>query len=80
MKRKTPFSLEDPARVASGIVMVRGKRVMIDADLAALYNVPTKALNQAVMRNADRFPADFAFRLTAGEKVEVVTNCDWLNC
>jgi hypothetical protein len=49
---------------------------MLDADLAELYGVPTKALNQAVKRNAKRFPEDFAFRLTAGEKTELVTNCD----
>ena len=51
---------------------------MLDADLADLYKVPTKVLNQAVKRNADRFPADFMFQLTAAEKNEVVTNCDHL--
>lgn len=49
---------------------------MIDADLSEIYGVSTKALNQAVKRNANRFPADFAFRLTAEEKIELVTNCD----
>jgi hypothetical protein len=51
---------------------------MIDSDLAALYGVSTKALNQAVKRNTHRFPPDFAFRLTAEEKEKVVTNCDHL--
>ena len=51
---------------------------MLDADLADLYGVPTKALNQAVRRNINRFPADFMFRLTKEEKQEVVTNCDHL--
>jgi hypothetical protein len=51
---------------------------MLDADLADLYGVPTKALNQAVKRNADRFPSDFMFQLTEIEKTEVVTNCDHL--
>ena len=60
------------------IILVRGERVMIDADLAAVYGVPTKALNQAVKRNPRRFPADFAFRLSSAEKSEVVTNCDHL--
>jgi len=60
------------------ILVIRGQKVMIDADLAELYGVPTKALNQAVKRNADRFPADFMFQLTAAEKAEVVTNCDHL--
>ena len=64
--------------IASRILLVRGQRVLVDADLAALYGVATKALNQAVKRNTDRFPDDFAFRLTAAEKEEVVTNCDHL--
>jgi hypothetical protein len=46
---------------------VRGERVLFDADLASLYRVSTKALNQAVKRNRDRFPPDFMFRLTADE-------------
>jgi hypothetical protein len=50
----------------------------IDADLAAIYGVTTKSLNQAVRRNASRFPADFVFQLTLQEKQEVVTNCDHL--
>jgi hypothetical protein len=49
------------------IVLVRGQRVMLDTDLAALYGVEVKALNQAVKRNADRFPADFMFQLTREE-------------
>lgn len=49
------------------IVMVRGERVIVDLDLARVYGVSTKALNQAVKRNADRFPSDFAFQLTASE-------------
>ena len=51
---------------------------MIDHDLARLYKVPTKVLNQAVKRNRERFPLDFMFRLTTEEKNEVVTNCDHL--
>jgi len=46
--------------------------------LAKLYGVTTKALNQAVKRNRNRFPSDFMFRLTQDEKKEVVTNCDHL--
>jgi hypothetical protein len=61
------------------IMIVRGQRVMIDADLAELYGVPTKALNQAIKRNSKRFPADFMFQLSSEEKQEVVTNCDHLN-
>jgi len=58
--------------------MIRGHKVMVDADLADLYQIPTKALNQAVKRNRDRFPGDFMFQLTKEEKAEVVTNCDHL--
>ena len=65
-------------RVEQRILVIRGLKVMIDADLAELYGVPTKALNQAVKRNAERFPADFMFQLTSEEKAEVVTNCDHL--
>jgi hypothetical protein len=65
-------------RVESRILMLRGQRVMIDADLAQVYGVPTKALNQAVKRNAGRFPQDFMFQLDAAEKAQVVTNCDHL--
>ena len=57
---------------------MRGHKAIIDADLALLYGVQTKALNQAVKRNAERFPQDFMFQLTADEKTEVVTTCDHL--
>jgi hypothetical protein len=67
-----------PLRLENRILTIRGLRVMIDADLADLYGVPTKALNQAVKRNALRFPSDFMFQLNATEKAEVVTNCDHL--
>lgn len=65
-------------RVEQRIWVIRGQKVMIDADLAELHGVSTKALNQAVKRNAEHFPADFMFQLTAEEKAEVVTNCDHL--
>src|SRR5689334_8389700 len=60
-------SLSLPVEVGRAILPARGLPVMIDADLAALYGVSTKALNQAVKRNISRFPADFAFRLTTTE-------------
>lgn len=59
-----------PARedqIASAILVLRGQRAILDADLAALYGVTTKALNQAVKRNAERFPDDFCFRLVRNE-------------
>ena len=54
-------------RITSTILVARHQRVIIDADLAALYGVTTKALNQAVKRNVERFPTDFLFRLTRDE-------------
>ncbi len=54
-------------RIASQVYLIRGQKVMLDSDLAALYGVPTKALNQAVTRNRERFPEDFMFRLTLEE-------------
>lgn len=54
-------------RVERRILMLRRQKVMLDADLAELYGVPTKVLNQAVKRNIVRFPQDFMFRLTPDE-------------
>src|SRR5438093_12052708 len=54
-------------RIERAILVARGQKVMLDADLAALYRVPTKVLIQAVKRNSARFPKDFMFRLTAEE-------------
>ena len=65
-------------RVEKRILSIRGRRVMLDADLARLYGVTTKRLNQQVRRNPERFPADFMFQLTSAEKNEVVANCDHL--
>lgn len=66
-----PFLMTDvtpkPENVAPLVCNVRGEKVLLDADLAALYGVGTKALNQAVSRNRSRFPEDFMFRLTAEE-------------
>ncbi|MCX6274600.1 MAG: ORF6N domain-containing protein [Bacteroidetes bacterium] len=66
-------------KVRNAILVLRGKRVMVDADLAAFYGVPTKVFNQAVKRNIDRFPEEFMFRLNEKEKNYVVTNCDHLH-
>ncbi len=60
------------------IVVVRGCRVILDADLASLYGVTTKRLNEQVKRNGDRFPSDFAFRLTTEELREVAADCGHL--
>ena len=58
------------------IFVIRGQRIMLDVDLAELYSVTTKALNQAVKRNISRFPDDFMFKLTDEEASELVTVCD----
>jgi hypothetical protein len=55
------------AHIASRIFALRGEKVLLDADLAQIYGVPTKALNRAVKRNKDRFPEDFLFQLTDDE-------------
>ena len=54
-------------RIEQAIILVRGEKVILDADLAALYGVETKALNRAVKRNMKRFPSDFVFQLTEKE-------------
>ena len=64
--------------IQARILTLRAQRVMLDADLAKLYQVPTKRLNEQVKRNRARFPADFVFRLTAEEKAQVVADCDHL--
>ncbi len=63
-KQISPLPGESIGRL---ILILRGQRVVLDTELAALYDVATKALNQAVKRNAERFPADFMFRLTRAE-------------
>ena len=70
--------LAKPIPLDRRILTIRGHKVILDADLAELYGVTTKALNQAIKRNADRFPSDFSFLLNAEEKAEVVTDCDHL--
>jgi hypothetical protein len=62
--------------ITERIFEIRGQKVMIDADLAKLYSVPTKRLNEAAKRNPKRFPEDLMFQLSAAEKDELVANCD----
>ena len=76
MRKKGISSFISQETVEKRIYLVRGKRVMLDRDLSILYKVTTKALNQAVKRNLERFPDDFMFRLNNSEKKELVTNCD----
>ncbi len=65
-------------RIEQRILLIRGEKVIIDADLAQFYDVPTKRLNEQVKRNKARFPEDFMFQLSSDEKSELVANCDHL--
>lgn len=68
--------LTESQTIQNKIYTIRDKQVIIDRDLAFLYGVETKALNQAVKRNEARFPSDFRFQLDDSEKDELVTICD----
>lgn len=74
----SPRVAKEPDPIALRIMVIRGQRVLLDADLATIYGVTTKRLNEQVKRNARRFPEEFVFRLNKTEKVEVVANCDHL--
>ena len=65
--RGTAKAALSPQALAGRILVIRGQRVMLDADLAELYEVETKRLNEQVKRNAGRFPADFMFQLSDEE-------------
>lgn len=72
--------VQQPLEAIENLILnIRGKQVMLDRDLARLYGVETKVLNQAVKRNIERFPERFMFQLTDDEKIKVVTICDHLN-
>ena len=66
------------SEIENMIFSFRGVQVMVDRDLAMLYGVETKVLNQAVKRNINRFPERFRFQLSQNETSELVTNCDRL--
>jgi len=76
MNHKAPLVRSE--NIEQAIFLIRGQRVMLDRDLAALYGVETKHLNRAVQRNLDRFPADFMFQLTKEEaealRCQIVTS------
>ena len=76
MKRKPPPTIGIP--LEKRILTIRGEKAILDVDLATIYGISTKRLNQQVKRNADRFPPDFAFLLSKDEKSEVVAICDHL--
>ena len=75
-KNQTSIVLTE--KVQNRILLIRGQKVILDSDLAALYGVATKRLNEQIKRNKERFPPDFMFQLTKAEKDEVVAICDHL--
>jgi hypothetical protein len=77
MKKSTLQST--PLDLDAAIIALRGQKVILDIDLAAIYGVTTKRLNEQVKRNLDRFPFDFAFQVTPAEKSKGVANCDHLH-
>lgn len=79
MTGKQTLTTKADDSVRSLILTLRSAPVLIDTDLATLYGVTTKALNQAAQRNTDRFPQGFKFQLSQEEKNELVTNCDRFN-
>jgi hypothetical protein len=66
-KKKQPTTIVPIEQIESRLHVIRGQRVILDSDIAELYGVPTKALNQAVERNRERFPDDFTFLLAPHE-------------
>jgi hypothetical protein len=78
MKKVEKTSVIADEIIMNKILIIRNMRVMIDRDLAELYGVTTKRLNEAVKRNITRFPVDFMFHLVKSEKEELVANCDHL--
>ena len=70
MDNQTP--LVQPLQIEQAVLLIRGQRVMLDRDLAALYGVTTGNLNKAVQRNADRFPTDFMFQLNDEETADLI--------
>ena len=79
MNDLTVQTATDADSIRTRILTIRGVQVMLDRDLAELYGVPTKALNQAVKRNAERFPSEFMFVLAPEEMNQLVTDCDRFN-
>lgn len=76
MQNKNQLAIIPPEIIQNKIFEIRNVKVMLDRDLAELYEVETKVLNQTVKRNIKRFPENFMFQLNKLEKNELVTNCD----
>ncbi len=76
MPKKLKSSILPEELIQNKIFLIRGKKVMLDRDLAELYNLSTKRLNEQVKRNKSRFPVDFMFQLNPQEQRELVAKCD----
>ena len=74
--KKNSKSIVPTDRIENRILFIRGRRIILDTDLAELYGVMTKRLNEQVKRNRKRFPEDFMFQLSRAERNELVANCD----
>jgi hypothetical protein len=77
-KHENPPRRQPAVNIERLILSLRDQKVILDTDLARIYGVPTKRLNEQVRRNPTRFPGDFVFQLAPDEKAEVVANCDHL--
>ena len=78
MRKEENINMIPDEVITNKVFFIRDHRVMVDNDMAELYGVTTKRLNEAVKRNSSRFPVDFMFQLTMKEKEELVANCDHL--
>jgi phage regulator Rha-like protein len=78
MQKQVPVTVPSET-IENKILLIRGHKVILDADLAILYGVTTKRLNEQIKRNKERFPIDFMFRITDEEKKQVVAICDHLS-
>lgn len=65
-------------KIDRAILIINGKKVMLDSDLADIFGVKTSRLNEQIKRNKKRFPKDFMFQLTIDQKRDVIANCDHL--
>ncbi|MBU2567391.1 MAG: ORF6N domain-containing protein [Elusimicrobia bacterium] len=77
-KKQNSFSLVKFEDVANKIIEIRGEKVILDSDVAELYGVETREINQALSNNPDKFPWGYVFELTKEEKKEVIKNFDYL--
>jgi hypothetical protein len=73
------ISIIEQRNITKRILAIRGQKVMLDKDLAYLYEIETRVLNQAVKRNLKRFPGDFMFQLTKNDLKKDITDCDILH-